>query len=45
MNIEQLIKWLQKEISRCEKEIEKDGPFYVLEAEKEAYEIVLEKIQ
>jgi len=42
--MDKLIKWLNKEIKRCENEIDNDGPFYITQAEKDAYEKVIEKI-
>lgn len=46
MNVtDKLIHWLEKEIKRCEVKIDKGGPFRSLEAEKEAYERVLETVR
>lgn len=45
MITEQLEKWLERQIARCDRLIDKDGPFYVLDAEKAAYEKVMERIQ
>uniref|UniRef100_A0A6H1ZZF2 Uncharacterized protein n=1 Tax=viral metagenome TaxID=1070528 RepID=A0A6H1ZZF2_9ZZZZ len=42
--IEKLINWLEKQIIQCERKIDKGGPFYELQTEKEAYEKTLEKI-
>lgn len=39
-----LKKWLLDEMDRLEKEIDDDGPLYILEAEKDAYDKVIEKI-
>jgi hypothetical protein len=41
---EQLIKWLQNEIDRVEKEIDDGGAFYTLESERDTYETVIDKI-
>ena len=41
---EHLNNWLQKQVARCEKEIDRGGDFYNLSTEKEAYEKVTEKV-
>ena len=42
--IEALRDWLHAQINQCEHDIEEAGPFCDLQAEKEAYEAVLSKI-
>lgn len=41
---DKLEKWLYKEMDRIDKEIDEGGAFYDLQAEKNAYEAVLEKM-
>ena len=41
--LDNLREWLQSEIDRCEKEIDEGGSFYVLDAEKDTYEVVIDK--
>uniref|UniRef100_A0A6M3JNY0 Uncharacterized protein n=1 Tax=viral metagenome TaxID=1070528 RepID=A0A6M3JNY0_9ZZZZ len=40
--IEKLEIWLEKQVLKCEREIDKGQPFYWHEAKREAYEQVLE---
>ena len=40
--VEKLEGWLGKQVSKCEREIEKGQPLYWHEAKKEAFEQVLE---
>jgi hypothetical protein len=41
--LEKLREWLQKQINKCEREIDRGGPFHDLEARKDAFEETLER--
>jgi len=44
MTIEDLERWLLKQIQVCDNKIDRGEPFYYLEARKEAYEKVIDKL-
>jgi hypothetical protein len=44
MNMSQLRKWIWKEIQKLERQIDKGGPFYVLEARMQAFQEILDKL-
>jgi len=45
-SLKELKKWIQKEIERCEKYIDTNDSYYTeIEAERDAYEAVLYKIE